>query len=131
MYMLDTNICIYVIKKRPVSCLEKFNAVENNGLCISAITYGELMCGIEQSLAKKKNERIVADFTSRLIVLSWDMKAARQYGKIRSVLKKERTAMGNMDMLIAAHAMSCNCTLITNNIRDFCHVKNLKYENWV
>ena len=132
MYMLDTNICIYVIKKRPASFLAKFNAVENenNELCVSVVTYAELQYGVERSLYKKMNECIVEDFIARLIVLSWDMNAAREYGKIRSTFEKKGIPIGNMDMLIAAHALSGNHTLVSNNIKEFCRIKNLKYENW-
>ena len=131
MYMLDTNICIYVIKKRPLGLLEKFNGIPKNSLCISVVTYAELLYGVERSSSKKMNREIVQDFISRLIVLSWDMDAASLYGKIRTNLEKNGTPIGNMDLMIAAHALSQKCTLVSNNLREFKRVQGLKYENWV
>jgi len=129
--MLDTNMCIYIIKKRPLGLLEKFNSIPRNRLCISVVTYAELQYGIERSSSKKMNQTIIHDFVSHLAVLSWDMEAARQYGKIRSNLEKGGTPIGNMDLLIAAHALSQKCTIVSNNLREFKRVKNLKCENWV
>jgi tRNA(fMet)-specific endonuclease VapC len=131
MFMLDTNICIYIIKKRPIGLLEKFNSIPKNSLCISVVTYAELEYGVERSSSKKLNQRIIMDFVSNLAVLSWDMDAARHYGKIRSSLEKKGTPIGNMDLMIAAHALSQKCTLVSNNLREFKRVKNLKYENWI
>jgi tRNA(fMet)-specific endonuclease VapC len=131
MYMLDTNICIYIIKKRPLGLLEKFNRIPRNNLCISVVTYAELEYGVERSSSKKLNHDIIMDFVSNLTVLSWDMDTARHYGKIRSNLEKKGTPIGNMDLMIAAHALSQKCTLVSNNLREFKRVKNLKYENWV
>jgi tRNA(fMet)-specific endonuclease VapC len=131
MYMLDTNICIYIIKKRPIGLLEKFNSIPKNSLCISVVTYAELQYGVERSSSKKMNQKIIQDFISRLIVLSWDMDAAGKYGKIRSNLEKKGTPIGNMDLMIAAHALSQKCTIVSNNLREFKRVEGLKYENWV
>jgi tRNA(fMet)-specific endonuclease VapC len=131
MYMLDTNMCIYIIKKRPISLLEKFNSIPKNSLCISVVTYAELQYGIERSSSKQMNQTIINDFVSHLMVYSWDMEAARQYGKIRSDLEKDGTPIGNMDLLIAAHALSQKCTIVSNNLKEFQRVKNLKCENWV
>lgn len=131
MYMLDTNMCIYIIKKRPIGLLEKFNSIPQNRLCISVVTYAELQYGIERSSSKKMNQKIIDDFVSHLAVLSWEMEAARQYGKIRSDLEKDGTPIGNMDLLIAAHALSKKCTIVSNNLKEFNRVKNLKCENWI
>ena len=131
MYMLDTNICIYLIKKRPLGLLEKFKSIRKNSLCISVVTYAELTYGVERSSSKKMNQRIVSGFISHLDVLPWDMDAADHYGKLRSSLEKKGTPIGNMDMLIASHALSNNCTLVSNNLREFKRVPRLKYENWV
>jgi tRNA(fMet)-specific endonuclease VapC len=131
MYMLDTNICIYIIKKRPISLLEKFNSIPKNSLCISVVTYAELQYGVERSSSKKMNQEIIKDFISRLSVLSWDMEAAGHYAKIRSNLEKKGTPIGNMDLMIAAHALSQKCTIVSNNLREFKRVQDLKYENWV
>jgi tRNA(fMet)-specific endonuclease VapC len=131
MYMLDTNICIYIIKKRPIGLLEKFNSIPKNSLCISVVTYAELQYGVERSSSKKMNREIIKDFISRLIVLSWDMDAAGQYGKVRSNLEKKGTPIGNMDLMIAAQALSQKCTIVSNNLREFKRVEDLLYENWV
>jgi len=131
MYMLDTNICIYLIKKRPLGLLEKFKSIRKNSLCISVVTYAELTYGVERSSSKKMNQRIVTGFISYLDVLPWDMDAADHYGKLRSSLEKKGTPIGNMDMLIASHALSEKCVLVSNNFREFKRVPGLKYENWV
>ena len=127
MYMLDTNICIYVIKKRPLGLLEKFNGVPKNSLCISVVTYAELLYGVERSSSKKMNREIVQDFISRLIVLSWDMDAASLYGKLRTNLEKNGTLIGNMDLMIATHALSQKCTLLSNNLREFKRISKPGY----
>lgn len=131
MYMLDTNICIYIIKKRPAYLLEKFKTVPLEELCISVVTYAELAYGIERSSSKKMNRKIIEDFISHLIVVPWDRQAARQYGKIRANFEKKGTPIGNMDLLIAAHAISQNYILVSNNLREFKRVNHLKFENWV
>lgn len=131
MYMLDTNICIYVIKKRPPKLLEKFNTIENNSLCVSVVTYAELSYGVQRSAQKKLNQSVLDDFVSLLDILPWDPGAAREYGKIRSDLESKGTPIGNMDMLIAAHALSNNCVLVSNNLREFKRIQKLKCENWV
>ena len=131
MYMLDTNICIYVIKERPRAALEKFNEASNAGICISIVTYAELQYGVERSSSRKLNQRIINDFTSRLSILDWDAPAAKSYAKIRTQLEKKGTPIGNMDMLIAAHAQSRDMSLVTNNIKEFKRVRNLNCVNWV
>lgn len=131
MYMLDTDICVYVIKKRPANLLEKFNATPPNDLCISTITYAELQYGVERSSSKKMNQRILVDFVSHLEVQPWNVEAARQYGKIRTSLEKKGKPIGNMDLLIAAHALSQQCILVSNNLREFSRIRGLKCENWV
>ena len=131
MYMLDTNICIYIIKKRPANLLEKFNTIPPSTLCISTITYAELQYGVERSSSKKMNQRILADFVAHLDVQPWDVEAARQYGKIRTSLEKRGKPIGNMDLLIAAHALSQQCILVSNNLREFSRIRGLLCENWV
>ncbi len=131
MYMLDTNICIYIIKKRPANLLAKFNSIPPNTLCISAIAYAELQYGVERSSAKKMNQRILVDFVAHLDVQPWDAEAARQYGKIRTNVEKRGKPIGNMDLLIAAHALSQQCILVSNNLREFSRIRGLQCENWV
>ncbi|MBS0880203.1 type II toxin-antitoxin system VapC family toxin [Pantoea sp. JGM49] len=129
-YMLDTNIVIYVIKRRPIEVLERFNA--NVGrMVISSITLAELVHGAEKSAFPERNLRTVEDFVSRLDVLSYDQRAAFQYGSIRADLEKKGTPIGLNDLHIAAHARSEALTLITNNLREFSRVNGLISENWL
>ncbi|MXP53609.1 type II toxin-antitoxin system VapC family toxin [Pantoea sp. Seng] len=129
-YMLDTNSVIYVIKRRPIEVLERFNA--NVGrMVISSITLAELVHGAEKSAFPERNLRTVEDFVSRLDVLSYDQRAAFQYGSIRADLEKKGTPIGLNDLHIAAHARSEALTLITNNLREFSRVNGLISENWL
>ena len=129
-YMLDTNIVIYVIKRRPIEVLERFNA--NVGrMVISSITLAELVHGAEKSAFPERNLRTVEDFISRLDVLSYDQRAAFHYGSIRADLEKIGTPIGLNDLHIAAHARSEALTLITNNLREFSRVNGLISENWL
>lgn len=129
-YMLDTNIVVYVIKRRPIEVLERFNA--NVGrMVISSITLAELVHGAEKSAFPERNLRTVEDFISRLDVLSYDQKAAFHYGSIRAELEKKGTPIGLNDLHIAAHARSEALTLITNNLREFSRVNGLISDNWL
>ncbi len=129
-YMLDTNTLIYVIKRRPIEVLERFNA--NVGrMVISSITLAELVHGAEKSAFPERNLRTVEDFISRLDVLSYDQRAAFHYGSIRADLEKKGTPIGLNDLHIAAHARSEALTLITNNLREFSRVNGLISENWL
>lgn len=129
-YMLDTNIVIYVIKRRPLEVQETFN--KNAGLmCISSITLGELIHGAEKSENPARNLRIVEDFVSRLEVMDYDSAAAAHYGEIRSDLEKKGKTIGVNDLHIAGHARSRSLTLITNNMREFERVGGLRLDNWV
>ena len=129
--MLDTNICIYTIRKRPPDVLTKFEKIQPSQLCISSVTFAELQYGIERSSSKRMNQEIVDQFSARLQILPWDEEAARQYGKIRRHLEKKGTPVGNMDQMIAAHARSQACVLVTNNLREFKRIPYLRLENWV
>lgn len=129
-YLLDTNICIYVIKRRPESLLERFN--RNVGhLAISSITLAELMHGAETSSDPDRSLAVVEDFCSRLEVLAYGAKAAQHYGQIRSALERRGTPIGVNDLHIAAHARSEGLTLVSNNLREFERVDGLLYENWI
>jgi tRNA(fMet)-specific endonuclease VapC len=130
MYMLDTNICSYILKQRPTEVLQKFEQVPKDKICISIVTYAELEYGVEKTFSKQMNQQIIEAFVDRLIVLPWDMDAAKHYAKIRSNLEKKGTPIGNMDLMIASHARSQKCTLVTNNVREFERVPDLKIENW-
>ncbi len=130
MYMLDTNICIYIINRRPRSVLEKFEALKRDSLCVSVITQAELQFGVEKSSKPKQNQSILDAFFVRLIVLSWNSEAAIEYGRIRKRLEKKGTPIGNMDLLISAHALSGDHILVTNNLKEFMNVQGLSCENW-
>ncbi len=130
MIMLDTNICIYILKEHPEQVLNKF--LQNENLHISSVVYAELQYGIELSPNKVRQERFLqlVDFLSLLKIESWDQEAANHYAKIRATLKKQGNTIGNMDMLIAAHALSRGAILITNNTKEFSRILELKLENW-
>lgn len=129
-YMLDTNICIYAIKNKPEQVLEKLKENLSNGICISAITLAELQHGVEKSINPEKNSMALLQFLSILDILPFDDLAAVEYGKICAYLQKRGTPIGTIDMLIAAHAKTENLIIVTNNVREFERVPNLKIENW-
>ena len=129
-YMLDTNIAIYVIKRRPPEALATFNQHAGQ-LCISSITLAELMHGVEKSAKPDHNLRQVEDFTSRLTVLEYGNKAASHYGDIRAVLERKGMPVGVNDLHIAGHARSEGLILVTNNLKEFERVEALRLENWV
>jgi len=129
-YMLDTNIVIYVIKERPVSALEVFN-LHSGLLCVSSITYAELLHGVEKSAKPEHNLRQVEDFISRLEVLDYNRKAAAHYGDIRADLERKGEIIGVNDLHIAGHARSEGMVLVTNNLREFERVEGLRLDNWV
>ncbi|MDP3119800.1 MAG: PIN domain-containing protein [Sulfuricurvum sp.] len=133
-YMLDTNICIYIINNKPAGVIERFMALDKNDhVCLSTITITELFFGLEksQSLKKEQNRLAMITFLSQLEVVSFDENAAMKYGVIRAKLQKKGCVIGNNDMLIASHAQSINAVLVTNNEREFDRVEGLKVENWV
>lgn len=128
-YMLDTNICIYVMKNKNDNALQKFKDNFYH-LCISIITYAELKLGVEKSEQVKKNSEALEKFVQSLPIIPFNVKAANEYGYIRAKLEKEgRTISGN-DMLIAASAKAENVILVTNNVREFERVDGLKIEDW-
>ncbi|WP_303785535.1 tRNA(fMet)-specific endonuclease VapC [Azovibrio restrictus] len=129
-YLLDTNIVIYVIKRRPLAVLSIFNR-HHGRMAISAITLAELMHGAEKSSDPARNLTVVEDFCSRLDVLPYDMAAAAHYGNIRAVLEQQGTPIGVNDLHIAGQARSRGLVLVSNNLREFQRVPGLLLENWV
>lgn len=128
-YLLDSNIVIYVIKRRPLSALALFN--ENAGhMAISSITLAELMHGAEKSNAPTRSLAAVEDFCSRLEVLAYGPKAAMHYGRIRARLESRGQTIAVNDLHIAAHARSEGLTLVSNNLREFERVEALQLANW-
>ena len=130
-YMLDTNICIFVIKHKPEHVIRKFIEHEPEDLCISSITYAELMHGVEKSQAREKNRLAIALFLSPISIVDFDNQAAEEYGRIRADLETKGNPIGPMDMLIAGHAISKGLTLVTNNTREFSRIEGLTVEDWV
>ena len=131
MYMLDTNICIYLINSKCPNLARKITDISNNNIYVSAITQCELEYGVAKSRNPVKNARALTKFLSVLNVISFDTAAAEAYGEIRAYLECKGHIIGNMDMLIAAHAKSKGFTVVTNNTREFERINGLKLENWV
>ncbi len=129
-YLLDTNICIYIIKKKPEEVLRRLIRHDISGIGISSITLSELEYGIEKSSQRDRNKLALAEFLAPLTILPYDDNAAAVYGRVRALMEKEGTIIGPLDMLIAAHAMSLKAILVTNNQEEFERVSGLKVENW-
>jgi tRNA(fMet)-specific endonuclease VapC len=129
-FLLDTNIVIYVLKKRPLEVLKIFNANASR-MAISSITLSELIYGAEKSTNIAKNLEAIEDFVSHLEVLPYDARASQHYGQIKAALEKKGKIIGENDIHIAAHAISQGLILVTNNLKEFKRVPNLALENWV
>ncbi len=129
-YMLDTNICIYIIKKRPEAVLGKFKKHHISDIGISTITLAELEYGVARSSNPDKNKQALLQFLAPMEISAFDDLAALHYGEIREYLERTGNIIGSMDLLIAAHARSLSITLVTNNTREFKRVPGLKLENW-
>jgi tRNA(fMet)-specific endonuclease VapC len=129
-YLLDTNIVIYVLKRRPIEVLSVFNANASR-MAISSITLAELLHGTEKSTRVSENLSAIEDFCSRLEVLPYGAKAAQHYGAIRAALEKEGPPIGVNGLHIAGHARSEGLVLVTNNVSEFARVPALEVENWV
>jgi len=128
--MLDTNICIYIIKNRPQVVREKFQDFDIGELAISSITVSELYFGVYKSQYVEKNILALEHFLKPFDIVDYDFTAAIEYGKIRASLEKKGTIIGGLDMMIAAHALSLDMCLVTNNTKEFCRVENLELDNW-
>jgi tRNA(fMet)-specific endonuclease VapC len=129
-YMLDTNICTYLIKKHPVKTLQRLQQVDASDVCISVIAVSELEYGIEKSLKRDLNRLAFAEFLAPIEILPFDELAAFHYGRVRASLESKGRTIGPYDLQIAAHAFSRNLTLVTNNVREFRRVPQLSVENW-
>lgn len=129
-YMLDTNICIYAIKHKPESVFFHLQNIEPEDMCISSVTYAELVYGVEKSRSPEKNRLALSLLLSNIAIMSFDSLAADEYGKIRAVLEKNGTPIGPLDMMIAGHARALGCTVVTNNTKEFSRVNGLNIENW-
>jgi tRNA(fMet)-specific endonuclease VapC len=129
-YMLDTDICIYIIKRKPLRVLERLESIQPDQLSMSAITFAELMNGAKKSQRVEANVSRLNALGEILEICSFDQQAAVAYGDVRSSLEKRGEVIGPHDLLIAAHALSLDRTLITNNEREFKRVQGLKVVNW-
>ena len=128
--MLDTNICIYLMNSKDEKLLTKFKEHQDD-LKISSITLGELQYGVYHSSRVEQNAIALLNFLALIEVVNFDDNAALEYGKVRAYIKSIGKPIGPLDMLIAGHALSLCETLVTNNVKEFIRVPNLKIENWV
>jgi tRNA(fMet)-specific endonuclease VapC len=129
-FMLDTDICIYIIKKHPAKVVQRFRALKPFEVGISAITLAELEFGAAKSSRPERNREALSGFLAPLEIAPFDDAAALHYGEVRAALEKEGSPIGSMDLMIASHARSLSVTLVTNNEREFRRVPGLKVENW-
>jgi tRNA(fMet)-specific endonuclease VapC len=130
MFMLDTDICIYIIKRKPASVSIRLAQMKAGHLSMSAITFAELMSGAKKSQHVEANSEKLIALGELIEIKPFDKRAAECYGDIRSSLEKRGKTIGSYDLLIAAHAFSLGFTLVTNNEREFQRVQGLKIENW-
>lgn len=128
-YLLDTDTCVFIMKKMSL-VHEKFESANPNLLFVSSISVAELEYGVTKSKLTERNSKNLSDFLSRLKVLNFNSKAAKQYGIIRVLLERKGELIGGNDLLIASIAKSQDLTLVTNNEREFSRVEGLKIENW-
>ena len=129
--MLDTNICIYLIKQQPSTVIERFLSQPVGEIGLSSITAAELAYGVSKSRHVSKNRHALEQFLASLGIAQFDQAAAWSYGRLRAQLEAKGTPIGSMDMLIAAHALSLGVRLVSNNLREFRRVPGLRLENWV
>ncbi|MBD2168342.1 type II toxin-antitoxin system VapC family toxin [Calothrix membranacea FACHB-236] len=129
-YLLDTNICIYIIKQKPQKVLDKFQSLSISDVGISSITVAELEYGVAKSEQQEKNRAALLQFLLPLEIVDFNQASAVIYGTIRSNLESRGLIIGAMDLLIAAHALSLGVILVTNNVREFSRIPNLLLENW-
>lgn len=129
-YMLDTNICIYIIKQKPLKVLKHFRGQAVGDIGLSSITLAELRYGVSKSLHVGKNRLALDEFILPLEIADFDERAAGEYGVLRAELEKAGKPIGSMDMLIGAHALALGVKLVTNNTKEFRQVKDLKIVDW-
>jgi tRNA(fMet)-specific endonuclease VapC len=129
-FMLDTNTCIYIIKRKPRDVIRRFKRIEVSQIGISSITLSELLYGVSKSSRPEQNRLALTQFIAPLEILPYGDEAAQYYGDIRAHLEKQGALIGSLDMLIAAHALSIPCTLVINNEKEFIRIPNLKIVNW-
>lgn len=131
LYMLDTDICAFVLRRSSAVLLERIQQVPIDQQTISIVTLAELLYGVLESNKKKANRAGVDAFVRHVTVKDWSRDAAEHYAEIRSDLTKKGQMIGANDLMIAAHAKSLDATVVTNNVKDFVRVRGLKVENWM
>ena len=129
-FLLDTNMCIYLIKKKPPQVLQRFNDYSVGEIGVSSITVAELQYGVEKSQRPAQNRRALGQFLIPLVIADFDEGAAEAYGKVRAEIEAKGKPIGALDTLIAAHALSLEATLATSNTREFSRVPGLGVANW-
>jgi Predicted nucleic acid-binding protein, contains PIN domain len=129
--LLDTNICVYMIKNNPPEVRKHFEQLVPGDIAVSTITVAELQYGVEKSAAREKNALALEAFILPLEILPFDVDSALIYGKIRAELERQGRPIGGMDMLIAAQAIARDLMLITHNLREFTRIQNLRCASWV
>ncbi len=130
-YLLDTNICIYIINKRPASVLDTIRSKHPDEISISSITIAELNYGAERSRNPHLNRIAILEFLIPFSLLDFDQRSAFCYGKIRKKLESKGTPIGPMDLLLASQATAYNLIFVTHNIKEFERIDNLRLENWL
>jgi tRNA(fMet)-specific endonuclease VapC len=130
-FLLDTNICIYIAKQKPLSVLKKFEQLVVGQVAMSTITYGELQFGAQKSHHPRKTMKVLEELISLISPLPMPIETGKIYGEIRSKLEKQGMPIGNNDLWIAAHALAIDVVLVTNNDKEFRRIPHLKVENWV
>jgi len=130
-YLLDTNTCIYIIKRSPEQVMLRFKRLRVGDVGVSAITVCELQFGVSNSSQPERNQRALTEFLGPLEILDFPVAASVVYGDIRTRLQRAGTPIGSYDLLLAAHALQRELTLVTNNVREFLRVPDLRTENWI
>ena len=128
--MLDTNICIYIQRHKPLSVLARFETLKPGQAVISVITWGELLYGAAKSQQTERVVKLLEEFSGLVPILPMSPDCGQAYGCLRADLEKDGRPIGNNDLWIAAHALAAGLTLVTNNTREFERIPNLKLENW-
>jgi tRNA(fMet)-specific endonuclease VapC len=131
MWMLDTSICSYVLRRHPWPVKARFDAVGAGNLGLSPVVLAGLYFGAAKHPQGQRIRTDIDDFAARLVILPWDQSAAHHYGELRAHLERQGAPIGNMDLMIAAHALSLGAVLVSDNIRHFEKVPGLALENWV
>jgi tRNA(fMet)-specific endonuclease VapC len=129
-FMLDTNIVSFAMRSRPPTVLDRLRSVRPDQTCISAVTHAELRFGAARSAARSRYDALIDTFVARVSILPFDAQAGVKYAEVRAALEAAGSPIGDLDTLIASHALACGCVLVTNNVREFARVPGLVVEDW-